>query len=236
MGAGGAGGSAGMPPPAVGTLVGSVRMVVEPDFLGSDIPDAAVEIRAPGSSGTDVVGVPRADGSFSLDDVLVDDAVWVAVGAFDDPPSDPFMDTLQVANLSNAQPLSLVVVRRTVMEEIAQVSFLTNPLELDPGRGHAIVSFVDELGVPISGLRLVFPAPEDVGVAYDAGDIYADAQLETSTRGTVVLLNLPAARYPGVVTNVVAELASLPMQQFRANLRVAAGSVTVLTVELDLSP
>jgi hypothetical protein len=35
---------------------------------------------------------------------------------------------------------------------------------------------------------------------------------------------------------VVAELASLPMQQFRANLRVAAGSVTVLTVELDLSP
>jgi hypothetical protein len=212
-------------------------MVVEPDLLGFDSPDAAVEIRAPGSAGAEVVAIPGADGSFRLDNVLADDAVWVAVGAFDDPPSDPFMDTLQLATTAAADPVSLVVVRRTVMEEIARVSFLLNPLELDPRRGHAIVTFVDELRVPISGLRLVFPAPEDVGVAYDAGDIYSDAQLETSTRGTVVLLNLPAAGYPGVVTNVVAELPLLlPDQQFRANLRVAAGSVTVLTVELDLSP
>jgi hypothetical protein len=193
--------------------------------------------------------------------VLAERPVWVAVGAFEEPlpepagvvidpstglpvpfmdpitePRSPFMDTLQVVVDSGADPVNLLVMRRTVMEEISQVSFLIGPLELDPARGHAVIQFVDELGNPLPDLRLIFPTPDNVGVAYDVGEIYGDSQLETSTRGTVVLLNVPAAPYPGVLTNVVVETSSTPVQQFRPVVRVATESVTVLTVELDVTP
>ena len=146
------------------------------------------------------------------------------------------MDTLQSVDSAAEKAVTLLVMRRSVMEEIALTSFFNAPLELDPNRGHALLTFVDDLGTPLSGVRLTFPSPDDVGVAYDTGDIYSDAEIQTSVRGTVALLNLAAATYPGSLTSIVAELRSQPDRQFRAGLRVAASSVTVLTVVLDLSP
>ena len=234
-GGGGAAGSTGMPP-AVTTLAGNVRMIVEPDLVAVDPPNAPVEVRAAaGDSGTEVVTTPAADGSFSLAGVLSETAGWAAVGAFTDPPTEPFMDTLQGVDTAAGDAVTLLVMRRSVVEEIALTSFFTTPLELDPTRGHAILTFVDELGNPLPGVRLTFPSPADVGIAYDSGDIYSDAEIETSVRGTVVLLNLAAAAYPGSLSSVVAELTTLPDRQFRPGFRIAAASVTVLTVEIDLS-
>jgi hypothetical protein len=50
----------------------------------------------------------------------------------------------------------------------------------------------------------------------------------------VVLLNLAAAPYPGGSMSIVARLASQPDREYRADLRVTAGSVTLFTVQLQL--
>ena len=234
-GGAGAAGSGGMAP-ALATLQGSVRMIVEPDLGGSAPPDAPVEIRAPGANQTLVVEVPGVDGAFSMDGVLAQAQTWVAVGEFSGALSDPFADTYQAVDSAAQLPVELAVMQRSVLEEIAQVSFSSSAQLLDPSRGHAIVNFVDELGAPVVGVSITFPSADDAGIAYDAGDLYSDALGETSVRGTAVLLNLLAAPFPGGLTSVVATVAGLPDREFRAHLAVSAAAVTLFTLPLDLSP
>jgi hypothetical protein len=231
----GAAGSGGMAPP-LATLQGSVRMIVEPDLSGSVPPDAPVEVRAPGADQTVVVGAPGADGGFSMDGVLAQAQTWVAVGDFSGALGGPFVDTHQAVNSAAQLPVQLALMQRSVLEEIAQVSFSISPQLLDPSRGHAIVRFVDELGVPVVGVSVTFPTADDAGIAYDAGDLYSDALGETSVRGTAVLLNLVAAPYPGGLSSVVATVAGLPDREFRGHLAVSAAAVTLFTLPLDLSP
>jgi hypothetical protein len=234
-GAAGAGGSGGLNPP-VTTIQGDVRMIVEPDLGGAAPPNAPVEIRAAGADNTLVASTPAADGSFRLDEVLAQERAWLAVGAFTDPPSEAFLDTYQAVNSAAALPVELAVMQRSVLEEIEQTSFAFSPRDLAPSRGHAIVQFVDTLGVPLSGVSVTFPTPSDADVAYDAGDLYSDTLTETSVRGTVVLLNMAAAPYPGGLTSIAATVTSLPDSDFRAQLRVSAGAVTLDTVVLELAP
>ena len=220
----GAGGGGGLPPPQVGTLAGSVRMIVESDLLGPRSLDGIVEVRAPGAAEPEISGQTSNDGSFRLEGVSANDVLWVAVGAFDDPPSDVFMDTLQVVNSTEARFNDLLVMRRSVMEDIANVAFTSG--EIDPSRGHAIISFVDAQGNGVPGVRLRFPTPDDASIAYDTGDIYSDQFDETSSRGTVVLLNLAASPYPGGPTNVIADVGG---EDYNLDIRIARGSVTVVT-------
>jgi hypothetical protein len=227
----GSGGS-GNPPPS--QLQGSVRRIVEPDLFGTDPPNAAVEIRAPGANGTVVVAGVAADGSFSMPGVLPQEQAWVAVGNFTDPPSGTFMDTYQRVNTAVQQPVELAVMQQTVMEQIAQGSFFETPRQLQNDRGHAIVQFIDEFGAPVIGVSLTYPTADDAGIAYDSGDLYSDLLTETSVRGTVVLLNLSAAPYPGGSTSIVAHVTSLPDREFRSDLRVTAGSLTLYTLQLQL--
>ena len=226
-------GSSGNPPPPSTALQGSVRMIVEPDLFGTDPPNAPVEIRAAGVNGTVVAASPSADGSFSLPGVAPQERAWVAVGNFTDLPGDVFMDTYQQANTAAQQPVELAVMQRTVMDQIAQGSFFDTPQELQDDRGHAIVQFIDELGNPVSGVSVTYPTEDDAGIAYDSGDLYSDLLTETSVRGTVVLINLSAAPYPGGSTSLVARAASLPDLAFRSDLRVTAGSVTLSTVRIQ---
>lgn len=234
-GAAGAAGSSGMPPP-LATLQGSVRMIVEPDLSGSDPPNAPVEIHARGADDTVVVGTPASDGGFSMTGVLAQQETWVGVGAFNELLGNPFMDTYQAVDSAAGLPVALAVTRRSVMEEIAQTSFLNSPQLLEPSRGHLLLTFVDDVGVPIDGVTVTFPTADDASIAYDAGDVYSDALTETSVRGTVVLLNLAAAPYPGSVTSIVATVASQPGREFRAPLLVSAATVTLFTLKLDLVP
>jgi len=233
-GEGGAAGSSGMPP-QLATLQGSVRMIVAPDLTGSAPPNAPVEIRALGAD-TVVVGTPGNDGGFSMEGVLAQAEAWVAVGSFSEAPGEPFLNTYQAVDSAAGLPVELAVMQRSVMEQISQSSFLDSPQLLEPSRGHVILQFVDEVGLPVAGVSVAFPTTDDASVAYDAGDLYSDTLTETSTRGTVVLLNLAAAPYPGSLTSIVATVATLPDRQFRTALLVSAAAVTLFTLTLDLAP
>jgi hypothetical protein len=227
-GAAGAAGGGGLPPPGVGTLAGSVRAVVEPDLSASRNLDQILEVHAAGANEDEVVAETTASGTFRLEGVQPIPLLWVGVGPFDDSLTGTFMNTLQPVDASVASNLELLVARRSVMDQVAQ-TFMSNP-ELDPDAGHIIVRFVNESGIGVGGVSITFPEPEPVAIGYDAGDIYSDQTLETATRGTVVLLNLPAAAYPGGLTSVVAESSLEPID---LNFRVASGSVTIATVQVD---
>jgi hypothetical protein len=230
-GTAGAGGSGGMPSPTPGTLAGSIQMLVESDLLTSRPLDGVVEIRTDAASGAPLRGRPEADGTFALSGVSVAPSLWVGVGTFDGVASAPFIDTLQVVDSSLADLVDLFVIRRTVMEEIAQIGFLSTPLELDPAGAHVILNFVDADEKPLSDVQVVFP--EDVSVAYDAGDVYSDQTLATSTRGTAVLLNLAAVPYPGAITSIGVTFSGKP---FSIELRLARAAVTLVKARLDSKP
>lgn len=235
-GDGGAAGTSGMPPPGAGALLGTVSTIVELDLSRSGAPEIPVEIRVPSGAGTDIVATSGTDGSFRLDGVPRDEALWAAVGTFSDLDTQVFMDTLQVVDSAAGQAVELGVMRRSVMDELASSSYLVETVELDPARGHALIRFVDASGDPVQGVSVVFPTSENADIAYDAGEIYTDAAFETSTRGAVALLNLASPAYPGAVASLLVEVDSPTAREFSAILRVASGSVTLLTVELDLTP
>jgi hypothetical protein len=146
------------------------------------------------------------------------------------------MDTYQAVDSAAELPVALAVMQRSVMDQIAQTSFINSPQLLERSRGHVILRFVNEVGVPVAGVSVTFPTTDDASIAYDAGDLYSDALTETSVRGTVVLLNLAAAPYPGSVTSIVATVAGQPDRDFRAPLLVSADAVTLFTLPLDLTP
>jgi hypothetical protein len=226
----GAGGGNGMPDPSAGALTGSVLEIVNADLVtpSSLSVNGSVEIRAANAvpSADDVVVVPAANGSFTLNGIERGGAVWVGVGAFEDPPNELFIDTLQAVDSARMGRSDLLVVRREVLRELAATSFLNDPIELNPDRAHLIIQFVDEDGVEMEGVQLTFPAPEDVSTAYDAGSIYSDALAQTSTRGTAVLLNMDAPPYPGTPLSIGA---TLDGELFTASVRIARRAVTLVT-------
>jgi hypothetical protein len=224
-GGGGGAGAAGIPGAALGTLSGTVRGVSSPDLRGTLPLTTALDVRAAGSSESLVSARTTAEGSFRVEQVRLDPALWVGVGAFDDDSASLYVDTLQLVDSSAAGGVRLVVLQRVVMEQIAQN---LSGAELDPGRAYAFVTFLGEDGGPLPDVAITFPASADVSIGYDNGDIYNDQTGGTSVRGTAVLLNLPAPAYPGGATQVTAESSTLP---FNLELQVARGSVTLATVQ-----
>jgi hypothetical protein len=228
-GAGGEGGGGGLPPPLAGTLAGSVQMIVDTDLAAPTSLDSSVEIRTAGATQSEVSVETGADGSYRLEGVLPNTELWVAVGTFQTPPVGPFLDTLQVVDATVGDFLNLLVMRESVMNDIAEVSFSSSVVEVDPARGHAILSFFDEDGASLAGVRVVDPTPADAAIAYDAGDVYSDQLDETANRGAVVLMNLPAVAYPGALINVTVTLDGL---SYSTPVRIARGAVTVVNAQL----
>jgi hypothetical protein len=221
-GAGGGAGSGNMPDPGDGTLAGTVREILSSDLGSSQSLQGQVEVRV----SEDLTTETGAGGMFRLDGIERGATLWVGVGNFEDPPAEPFIDTLQAVDSARSNVVDLLVIRRDVLRDVAAQSFLNGTVELDPARAHIVLRFVEEGGTPLEGVRLTLPDPAQVSTAYDNGDGYSDALEATSTRGMVVLLNHAAARYPGTPTGIVAELDD---QQFTTELRIAAGAVTVVT-------
>jgi len=226
-GDGGEGGS-GMPAPSAGTLTGNILELYTSDLRTTQgFSSGEVEVRAPDTEGDGTVTTtPEANGSYRLEDVQVGAAVWVGVGAFEAPPEEPYIDTLQAVNTSQSASANLFVMRRDVLRDVAANAFITNPLELDPDGAHVVVRFVTSGGVPIEGVTVIYPSPGDVAVAYDAGDTYSDALDETSTRGTALLMNLSAPPYPGRTETLVAELDG---RQFNAQIQLSRSAITILS-------
>lgn len=228
-GSSGAAGSAGMGVVASGVLAGSVRAIIEPD-LGLGSLDSPVEVRSNTPAGVSVAAEVASDGSFRLQGVDPNPALWVGVGSFDDDPVSPFMDTLQSVDASAEAFVDLRVMRRSVMEELAAQSFLAEPVELAANRAHGIVGFEDANGTPLAGVQVALRANPEASVAYDVGAIYSDLTEETGGRGTVALVNLLASAYPG---NAVPLTAQLRGQELDLSLRFAAGAVTVIAIVVE---
>jgi hypothetical protein len=232
-GAAGAAGGGGMPEPTEGTLAGSVLQVVTSDLTSAVSLQGDVEIRSPSTDPTvdePLVAEPALDGTYRLEGVEVGKVVWVAVGAFQDPPSGPFIDTLQAVDSTRASFVNLLVVRRDVLTDVASASFINSPVELDPTRSQVVVHFVDEDGLALEGVQVQFPPPDQVPTAYDDGDIYTDALDATSTRGMAVLANLNAPPYPGGSTTIVANLDGAT---FTTEIQIAAGALTVVSAVIE---
>jgi hypothetical protein len=223
----GEGGSAGsgMPSSGVGTLSGTVRSIVNPDLTGNQPLSTALDVRAAGASASQVSTKTASGGTFRLEAVREDPALWVGVGPFDANPSGPYVDTLQLVDSAVAGAVQLVVMQRTALEQIPQSLVST---DLDPARAHALVTFLDAQGRALSGVAITFPAPDDVTIGYDTGAIYSDQTEQTSARGTVALLNLAAPAYPGGATHISA---ASPTHSFDLDLQVARGSITIASVQ-----
>lgn len=219
-GSGGQGGGAGS-----GTLVGSIDAVVEPDLSSADV-GAVVKVRAAGQTQEQVTVDAEPDGTFVLQGVERNPSLWVGVGTFEDDPASLFMDTLQLADGQRAQPVDLLVMRRPVFEQLVQAGFTSNPVEISPAQGHVILRFLDAGRQGIPGVTLVTPEPAETSVTYDLGDTFSDLSTETAARGTMVLLNLPAAAYPGSATTVTTTVNGLRRD---IDVRTAIGAVTLIT-------
>jgi hypothetical protein len=231
-GAAGATGSAGagnVGAPGAGTLAGSVRVIVEPD-LGLGSLDGAVEIRTSAPSGSVVSVSPSVDGSFRLEGVNPVSPLWVGVGSFDDDVTGLFMDTVQAVDGTQDGFVDLRVMRRNVMTELTQQSFLGTLAELSDQAGHAIIGFEDADGRPIAGIQVRLPGNGEASLAFDAGDIYSDLTGETSTRGAVAIVNVSAPAYPGTIVPVTADVGGTELD---LNVRIARGSVTVIDVVVE---
>jgi hypothetical protein len=228
-GSGGNAGSGNMPGAAPGTLAGTVQELLTADLVSARSLEGSVDVRAPDDEASDDGVSTRTGqgGMFRLDGIQQSATVWVEVGAFADPPAEPFMDTLQAVDSLRDSVVDLLVVRRDLMRDVALESFLFDQVELDPAGAHIVIRFVrQDRTTPLDGVHIAFPPPSDVSTAYDAGDIYSDALDATSTRGMAVLFNLSAAKYPGSPINIVAEIDG---EQFGTELRIAAGAVTLVT-------
>jgi hypothetical protein len=224
----GFGGTAGGGNTPGGTLAGTVGEVSSSDLLTPTSLLDPVEIRAPNATanGADITGVPGLDGVYRLDGVRESAVVWVGVGAFQVPPVEPYMDTLQAADTTQSRVVDLFVVRRDLMRQLALTAFMVPPVELDPELAAIVIRFVDERGAPVAGVRINIPDPSLFSTAYDAGDTYSNALEATSERGMAIVLNLQAASYPGSATSIVAEVDGEPLT---TNLLIAQGAVTVVT-------
>jgi hypothetical protein len=186
-----------------------------------------VEVRARSAAGGDpVVAEPGADGFYRLEGIERGAGVWVGVGNFADPPAEPFIDTLQAVDSGRSGFTNLVVMRRDTLRDLAATSFITQPALLRDDGAHIVLQFVNVASQPLEGVQITFPAPENVSIAYDAGDTYSDALPETSTRGMAVLLNLDAPPWPGSTLGVVADIDG---EQLSAQVQIARGAVTVVT-------
>ncbi len=226
-GDGGAGGGPGMPSASL-VLAGNVRQITAIDPVQTASISGFLDVRAE-SATTDADPVSTetdAGGGYRLEGVRQATPVWVGVGAFEDGPDDLYMDTLQAVAPEQSSD-DLVVAPRSLMADLVSTSFTVNPIELDPSAAHVVVRFVDDSDVPLSGVAVIYPPSTLASVAYDSGDgLYLDSFDETDERGVAVIVNVPAAPYPGVTLTLLAELNDVTHD---VAVTIASDSVSVVT-------
>ncbi|HMJ11085.1 MAG TPA: hypothetical protein VK524_06735, partial [Polyangiaceae bacterium] len=99
-----------------------------------------------------------------------------------------------------------------------------------PGRGHVVLFFVDEVAphAPVEGLTVHIDGAETV--IYDADGTFTDLTTATGTDGIAIVANIPAELFPGNDQNLVWSGVAAEFLQ----IRVAADSVTFMKWGVDL--
>lgn len=232
----GAGGGSGMPGPGAGTLAGTVLELTAADLQTRQNLSASVQVWAPragGPASNPVVDLVGTGGAFRLEGVLGSSVTWVGTGNYETPASEPYMQTLQAVDATKDEFVNLLVARRQVVRDSVTVAFMGEGIEFDPTLAHLAVRFVRSNGVALPDVHISVPPATQVPTAYDAGDIFTSAIDATSERGMALLVNMPAAPYPGITTSVVAELDD---QQFSAQVQIVSGALTVVSAVVPDEP
>ena len=221
-GGAGSAGSAGSSSMGMGDVLSGSIQQLAPN-LTTDPLTGTLKVQSAGADADQVSVDSEPNGDFRLIDVNPTLPLWVGVGPFSGDPASTFVDTLQPVATPLTLPVQLVVLPRTVLDDIVDQGF---PNGIDATRGHAILRFVDDARAGISGVTLVSPAAVTTNVAYDLGDTYSDQRTETDLRGTMVLLNLPSVAYPGSATTIGVTLRGT---RHDVPVQLANGAVTVVT-------
>jgi hypothetical protein len=195
----------------------SANLTPDPNLNGT------VKVQAAGEDVDQVSVVSDPNGDFRLTGVNRTLPLWVGVGPFDGDPASTFVDTLQAVATPLTLPVQLLVMPRSALDEIVFQGF---PNGIDTTKGHAILRFVDEQRMGISGVSLVSPPAMDTNVAYDVGDTYSDQVTATDLRGTMVLLNLRSVPYPGSATRIGVNLRDI---RHDVVVQLADGAISVVT-------
>jgi hypothetical protein len=138
------------------------------------------------------------------------------------------MNTLQLLDLTKRVPVSLVIVDRSTLEEVAGQGSLSTPVQLQEDRGHTVLTFVDKDAVPLDNIKVT--STTGTTVAYDAGPTYSDVLEATSNRGSILILNMGATAFPGSVQTVSISRGS---KTTNLNVQVASNTISVATFVIN---
>jgi hypothetical protein len=226
-GMGGGGATAGDASP--GTLQGTVDTLSGSDLKTAQALDADVEISAPGTAGVRVSARYDGNGDFTLVDAEISANLWIAVSPLVSSEQQ-LMHTLQRVDTTSTGLLTLYVADRLSMEAIAAEGSLLTPIELEDTKGHALIYFVDAEGDPVDQVTLLeTAATSEAVIAYGGGDVFSDALPDTEVAGSVMLLNVNAAAFPGALNTFVfsyeGQETSFDIQMARDTLSLAVITV-----------
>ncbi len=203
------------------TLRGQIAVATSADLVSVvDLPDGRVEVMAIEADGRRVETEFRAseDEEFSLEVSSL--PIQVAVRQLDGE-----LDLMATVQWAKRSPTQLLIVERAVLEQVA-ANLTSNATFLNEVRGHAFLEFIDAGNLPQSGVSVT---ASDAVVAYDIGIFYSDAEQQTATRGSALLLNAPAGNYPGDEQEVSYRFDG---ETTRVDVPIAEDSVTIRTIQL----
>ncbi len=200
-------------------LRGQVVVATSPDLATvADLSEGRAELLAINADGSTAETEIEAGEEFNL---VVDELpVRVAVRSLDSE-----LDLMPTVQWAARSPVELLLVERAVLEQIAE-NLTSNATFLNESRGHAFLEFRDGGNLPTSGVSVT---ASDAIVAYDIGVFYSDADQQTATRGTAVLLNAPAGDFPGSEQDVSYRANG---QTTRIELPIAVDTVTIRIIQL----
>lgn len=163
---------------------------------------------------------------FRLGGVRVAEKNWVGVKPA--IANGPVLTTLQTLDTRSDGSVELVAIQAEALDFIYQL--VTLPTQRQPGSGQVVVSFVDAAApdTPVEGITVNIDGAETV--IYDADGSYTDVTASTGGAGTALLVNIPAATFPGSVHNLAWSGGAAGFEE----IRIAADAVTFLRFRVDL--
>jgi hypothetical protein len=169
---------------------------------------------------------------FLLEDLPAEDTVWFLVTPVNAKANDAAATFEPVVtshpDAAGRVNADLGLVRDTTIDGI--FSTLSLPLQRDDNLAQVVLHLVERGAgsglTPVVGVSVHADAAADVSYAVSGG--YSDVSTETDATGVAVVLNVPAAKWPGALVNV----------QFSgrktggAQVRAVTGAVSLVTLVL----
>lgn len=205
-----------------GTVTGEVLAYRDTSFLSTVPFTLGGQIGGDGIPGR--VTAEFSSGNFEIDDVRRQSLVWMDVTDLSSPST--YVSTIQPVD-TRAGDVILRIVPFDVLDQIAKN--LALPTDINLERAQAILRFVNIADLPLSGIRITQHSGETL--AYDTGTgLFRDDVQDTAQQGLVAILNAEAVALPGALAPIGY---AGPDAEGTFDIRLARGSVTVVTVVLD---